>query len=706
MKKLMIITPHLSTGGQPQFLLKKIELLKDTYDLYCVEYNFVSPDFVVQRNKIKNLLILNFISLEENELRLTNVIKDINPDIIWFEELPETFITNEECEYIYKKERSWQIIETTHSSQDLSFKKRYAPDKFIFVSDLSVKQYDNLGIESSVIQYPVNKKTKNTDNFKSKLSFDNEYKHIVIVGLFTQGKNQSYAFDIARKLEKEKVLFHFVGNTAINFKDYWEPLLLNKPKNCILHGEKENIDDYLQASDLFLFPSKFELNPLVVKEALCYDELPIVMFNLESYCGQYDNEPNISFMKNDINIDSKLIKELLFGKTKTYQDIEGWFSYEELYNKFVNECSDGSTIVEIGSWFGKSTKYISDKIKETNKNVKLISVDTFKGSQNEQLHIDTVGNFDNDIYQIFYENLIGNKIEVIKDSSHNASKLFNNGSIDYLMIDGDHSYEGVKNDIEDFFYKVKPGGIISGDDYVVFDGVTKAVNEYFNGTQNITTNGYNWYYKIPKIQVIHISTLPKQKRAIKSITNIKELKRYNIDIKFIENYVYDGEVDVSTHRYPESQNINKGHYGCYLAHKEAIHSIDNDYDYTIIMEEDAYIFENLNDFVDIVHKAIFNCIKDEIYFVSFGGLILDYALNEYDNLFNECWHQTMAHCYMIPNKYKQWYVDKFETSPWDSADLWFNHIFCHDRKLRLITKKFYSKQLDGTSLIDNVKKEY
>ena len=56
MKKLLLITPHLSTGGAPQFTLNRIELLKDTYDVYCVEYNFVSPHFVVQRNKIIDLL--------------------------------------------------------------------------------------------------------------------------------------------------------------------------------------------------------------------------------------------------------------------------------------------------------------------------------------------------------------------------------------------------------------------------------------------------------------------------------------------------------------------------------------------------------------------------------------------------------------------------------------------------------------------------
>ena len=704
MEKLLIITPHLSTGGQPQYVLKKIELLNDIYDVYCIEYNFLSPHYVVQRNLIKKIIGNKFYSISEDNLDLCNTIINITPDIIWIEEIAETFIKKEECEFIYNKDRIWKILETTHTSQDLSNKKSFLPDKFLFVSDWSEKQYKKYNVDISTLQYPVDIKDKKTDFFKEILGFDKNYKHVLCVGLFTSGKNQSYAIELSRNLKDENIIFHFVGNTAPNFSDYWKPLIDNLPNNCILHGEKENVDEYIQACDLFLFPSKFELNPLVIKEVLCYKELPILISNLDTYCGQYNDVSNISFLTNKVNEDVFIIKKILLNKEKTYKNIEGWFSYEWLYDKFVNDSKEGDTIVEIGSWFGKSTKYLSDKINDSNKDLNLISIDTFKGTQNEDLHKEIVG--DESIYQDFYYNVNNPNITIIKESSHEASKLFTNGSIDYLMIDGDHSYEGTKQDIQDYFYKVKSGGIISGDDYKAFQGVRMAVDEFFVGADMKTSDNLHWYYKIPKIQIIHMSTLPKQKRTEVSIANIKELSRYNIDITYIENELYDGELNLDNYRNPSNTNVNKGHYGCYLAHKQALYSMSEKYDYTIILEEDAYIFEDLKTFVDVVHKAIFECIKNDVYFVSFGSFPLQSELKPYNDLFDECWHQSLAHCYMIPNKYKNWYVDKFENNPWDSADIWFNHIFCHDRKTRLMTKKMYSKQLDGYSLIDKIEKKY
>ena len=65
-------------------------------------------------------------------------------------------------------------------------------------------------------------------------------------------------------------------------------------------------------------------------------------------------------------------------------------------------------------------------------------------------------------------------------TSLEASKAFAPESLDFVFIDGDHSYEGCALDIKLWWPKLKPGGLLSGHDYVDEKnyGVQRAVNEF------------------------------------------------------------------------------------------------------------------------------------------------------------------------------------------------------------------------------------
>ena len=528
MKNLIYIVPHLSTGGMPQYLLKQIETFKDDYDVSVIEYNHVSSDFVVQRNKIKS--ICRVFTLGDDKSHILELIKMGKPDIIHFQEIPETFVDKEYLIKIFDNNRPYNIVTTTHSSYTEPSSLLYTADRFVLVSEWSRKKFKSYftDIECDIWEYPIELIEYNKDVAKLKLNFDPSYKHVLHVGLFTDGKNQGDIFEIARMCEEngDKIKFHFVGNQAGNFKFYWGPLMENKPNNCIVHGEKENVSDYYKASDLFYFPSKWELNPLSVKESLSYG-LPVFLKKLHTYEDYYD---------------------------------------------------------------GKVT-YLHD-LKQTN-----------------------------------YSNLI----KVLKPEQNT-----------------------------------------------------------------------------PRVQIIHISTVPEQERCVKSKELLKKLEQIDfIDVKYIVNDVYNGELDLSNYRLQNNLNaIRPTHYGCYLAHTQALREIDDkNYDYTIIMEEDAYIITSVYEFLNILNKSIERCKNDEVYYVSFGCPFVFEKL-EYNQDFDRAWHQDLAHCYLIPNKRKNWYTKKIDENPWDVADLWFNHIFCHDRQIRLVTKQVFAKQIDGFSLIDNEHKIY
>jgi hypothetical protein len=311
MKTLMIITPHMSTGGCPQVVAKKVELLKDFYNIIVVEWECVAWAYVVQRNRVINMIGDKFVTLSENrEYDLFNLIEDHNPDYIMIEEFVETFMPKHIIKRLYSKNRPYKIYETTHSSHTRPDWKQFLPDKFIFVSPYSLQIFKDMGVPMDLIEYPVNSKTANKENAMSELGLDPNYKHIINIGLFTEGKNQGYAFEIARLLSDYNIKFHFLGNQASNFVNYWQPIMQTKPENCIVWGERNDTDTFIQACDIHLFTSKLELNPLSIKESLEYHK-PTMIFNLMTYMGKYNDTQDIHFLTGDAMTDSRKLISLL-----------------------------------------------------------------------------------------------------------------------------------------------------------------------------------------------------------------------------------------------------------------------------------------------------------------------------------------------------------------------------------------------------------
>jgi len=344
-KKVLVITPHLSTGGAPQVTLNKLKLIKDEYEVKCVEYAMVAWSFVVQRNQIKELLGQNFHSLGEDKTELLEIINDFKPDVISMEEFPEFFIDDSLTKQIYREDRDYTILETTHDSSFSVNLKRWFPDKFIFVSAFNAFRYSTFDIPYEIVEYPVDYKEKNKKQNQESLNFDPSYKHVLNVGLFTARKNQSYIFDIAHKLKDYKIKFHFLGNQADNFKSYWEPLINNKPDSCVIWGERKDVQSFIEASDLFLFPSKGdrhnkELNPIALKEALEY-KIPMMMYNLDVYCGKYNNYDNITFLTGDLDTDCENLLSILHPTKENYNDeliIVGTYPNTKSREKLTLDC--------------------------------------------------------------------------------------------------------------------------------------------------------------------------------------------------------------------------------------------------------------------------------------------------------------------------------------------------------------------------------
>lgn len=133
-----------------------------------------------------------------------------------------------------------------------------------------------------------------------------------------------------------------------------------------------------------------------------------------------------------------------------------------------------STVVEIGSYLGASALFFASGIKE--RGGKLYCIDTWYNEGMAEGQRDT--------FEEFLKNIepMRHFIIPLRGQSVDIAKTFNE-RIDLLFIDGDHSYEGIKGDVESWLPKIKDDGIIIFHDYGWAEGVKRVVKEYIKPIQ-------------------------------------------------------------------------------------------------------------------------------------------------------------------------------------------------------------------------------
>jgi len=129
--------------------------------------------------------------------------------------------------------------------------------------------------------------------------------------------------------------------------------------------------------------------------------------------------------------------------------------------------------VEIGIWKAENIKRISEECPNIKK---LYGVDPYQPYGNWKRYVDeeSLKNAKNQAI-INTHNL--KNVELFFKTSLEASKDFEDGSLDFVFIDGNHSFESAYNDIVTWYPKVKTGGLFSGDDFII-DGVNDALYKF------------------------------------------------------------------------------------------------------------------------------------------------------------------------------------------------------------------------------------
>jgi len=154
--------------------------------------------------------------------------------------------------------------------------------------------------------------------------------------------------------------------------------------------------------------------------------------------------------------------------------------------RFLQKLPKGGLAIEIGVWKGEFSSTILELLEPDT----LVLIDPWTHMVDTSHSEAFVGRtnaskMDRIFAQVknkFEQEISAGRVELIRDFSVPALKNFNDGSISFAYVDGDHSYDGVKADLAALFPKMKVGGIMAFDDYHRRgwwgDGVIRAINEF------------------------------------------------------------------------------------------------------------------------------------------------------------------------------------------------------------------------------------
>lgn len=105
---------------------------------------------------------------------------------------------------------------------------------------------------------------------------------------------------------------------------------------------------------------------------------------------------------------------------------------------------------------------------------------------------------------LFWTEFAAERRYVLRESSPQAAARFSDASLDFVFIDGNHLYEAVCSDIDAWWPKLRPGGLLIGHDYGTgrdaegLWGVKQAVDEFQAHVQHDLRLGRDGTWCIPR----------------------------------------------------------------------------------------------------------------------------------------------------------------------------------------------------------------
>ena len=166
----------------------------------------------------------------------------------------------------------------------------------------------------------------------------------------------------------------------------------------------------------------------------------------------------------------------------------------------------------------------------------------------------------------------------IKKTSIEAAKDFPDASLDAVYIDAEHDEDSVRSDIQTWRPKIKPGGILSGHDYML-PHINKILTE--EGLLNITiAKDSSWCVPIPTIDLVAVA-------CTKVPETIEAIRKCQAQMKFSRSILFTHEdIEVENIEVIKIDKLGYKEYNEFVAMKLWQHIGS---DYILLVQNDSWI---------------------------------------------------------------------------------------------------------------------
>jgi predicted O-methyltransferase YrrM len=171
-------------------------------------------------------------------------------------------------------------------------------------------------------------------------------------------------------------------------------------------------------------------------------------------------------------------REAFDGIWQVVDRIPGWFGEGSAALMYELMCATPpQTVVEIGSYLGRSTSFFALTLRQVNPHGRVVAVDPHTGDrqQLECLAADHLATF-----ELFQQHLQATGIDDVVEPRVATSLEVADGwadPVDLLYVDGWHSYDAVMADGRAWLPHLEAGGVVVFDDYVAYPEVRAAVED-------------------------------------------------------------------------------------------------------------------------------------------------------------------------------------------------------------------------------------